>query len=116
MTIKQPVFNFPYARIAFGSVGAGYSTVATLEPVAISTSLPPAGGVAILNFQNSLNQDVILSFDNGTTDSVYLLAGKDYSLDLGAADLSYTGVVRIKHAGVAPTSGAIVLTAVFSRI
>lgn len=89
-------------RLAFGSVGAGYSSLLTV-----------AGRGAILMITSSLNQEVVISLDGGTTNWGYLplvpatAAGFPYIIEFGASDAEYTGTVSVKHNGVAPTAGAI---------
>lgn len=82
-------------RVAFGSVGAGYGTL-----------LSCSGSVRKLIITNSLNQEVVISLDNGTTDFIYLPANVGIILDFDNS-VHFSGVVQVKHNGVAPTSGAI---------
>ena len=83
-------------RVAFGSVGAGYSTLLTVTDKAI-----------ILLVSNTLNQDVVLSLDGGTTNWHTLPAGISFVLDFGTNGASFNGTIQVKHNGVAPTAGAI---------
>ena len=89
-------------RLAFGSVGAGYSSLITVS-----------GRGAIVMITSSLNQEVVISLNGGTTDWGYLplvpatAAGFPYTIELGANDAEFTGTISVKHNGVAPTAGAI---------
>lgn len=115
--IRQALFNEPYALVAFGSVTGSYTTLADVTPPANTVVGTQNGAAAIIMIQNSLNQPVILSFNGGVTDSIYLFTTTSgFVIDLTASELRFSGVISIKHAGVAPTSGAIAVNAVMSRV
>lgn len=78
--------------VAFGSVGAAYSTL--IGPIA-------GRGVTIV-ITNSLNGDAIISLDGGTTQFIELPAGHGLTLDLGANGAEYSGTISVKRG----TSGA----------
>lgn len=88
---------FAGASVAFGSVGAGYGN--------LLASIPGRG--YILTITNSLDADVWISLDGGTTDYVRLPAGVGISLDFGASEVEYAGTVSVKYGTGAPTSGFI---------
>ena len=83
-------------RLAFGSVGAGY----TVLLAAVS------GSVRKIVITNSLNQEVVLSINNATNDFIYLPALQGIVIDLDNS-MHWSGIVQVKHNGVAPTGGAI---------
>jgi hypothetical protein len=115
--IRQALFNEPYARLAFGSVTGLFTTLADLTPPVPTVVGTQNGGAAIIIIQSSLNNSVILSFDGGVTESLYLIPNTSgLVIDLTASELRFSGVVSIKHAGVACTSGEIVVCAVMSKV
>ena len=73
-------------RVAAASVGAGYA--------AIQSNL---SRVINITFANSLNGDVSISFDGGTTTYITLPAGQTLSVDLGANHAEYSGTISIKQ-------------------
>ena len=84
-------------KLAFGSVGAGYSNLlASVQ-----------GRGLIFVFCNTLNQEVVLSLDAGTTDWLNVPAGYSFILDMGSNEIEFYGTISVKHAGTAPTSGFI---------
>lgn len=112
---KQALFNNPYVRIPFGSITGTYTNID------IITNWQPgstqSGSAGIIMIQNNLNQDVILSFDGGVTDSFYLLtATTGLVIDLATNGMLFEGTVQIKHTGAAPTSGAIVFNTIGVKI
>lgn len=115
MSFAQALFNDTYGRLAFGSVGAGYATLKAVTRTTGTLTNNKGDAVALLFF-NNLNQDVIISLDNGTTDAVYLPANTNWTVDLATNSLMYNGTIQVKHAGVAPTSGGIAVTIVRSKI
>jgi len=88
--------EFKSGSLAFGSVTASYVQVL-------------AGGVQfrLMDVLNNTDKDVLCSWDDGTT-SVRVPAYSAYDADLRQASL-FVGAtaLKCKHAGVAPTVGAI---------
>lgn len=84
-------------RIAFGSVAAAYGD--------LLTSVKGRGVVLVIT--NSLDAEVTISLDGGTTDFIWLPAGVGLTLDLGANSAEFSGTVSVKYTSGAPTSGAI---------
>lgn len=112
MARVQAIFNQPYGRLAFGAITGTYATLITL---ARDTGYLAAESATILLFFNTLNQDVIISLDGGVTDWGYVPALANFTLDLTAGEMLYTGTIQVKHAGVAATAGAISVSAVRTR-
>lgn len=112
---NQALFNNPYTRVAFGSITGSFTTIDTITDWNAGSA--QSGSVAVIMIQNSLNQDVILSFDGGTTESLYLSSTTTgLVIDLAASNMIFQGVIQIKHAGAAPGSGALVLNTIGVRI
>lgn len=114
-SMTQALFNDTYGRLAFGSITGTYATLKAVTTVTGSVT-GNKGSAGILEFFNTLNQDVIISLDGGTTDAIYLPAGLSYTIDLFANFLEFVGTIQVKHAGVAPTSGGISVTIIRSRM
>ena len=95
MSLNKAVVSTAGGLVSFGSVGAGYGTL-----------LATTGRVRKIFLQNSLNQNIVVSLDGGTTNWMVLLAQKDLAIDFDTS-LQFSGTISIKHNGVAPTSGAI---------
>jgi len=89
-----------YQSIAFGSLSGTYTAFAN----------PINHNYRILDFENTTNADVSISFD-GTTNNLYLPAGSYRLYDLGINGMvtSKNTVVYAKTAGT-PTSGAVYVT------
>lgn len=96
MSNVKALVNVAGGRLAFGAVGAGYSTL-----------LAATGSVGILIISNSLNTETVISLDNGTTDFLFLQAGASLTVDFSANDMCFSGTIRVKHNGAAPASGNI---------
>lgn len=112
---NQALFNNPYTRIAFSSIAGSFTNVDIIA--GWQPGLAQSGSLAVIMIQSNLNQDVIISFDGGVTDSFYLTSDtKGVVIDLAASNMVYEGTIQIKHAGVAPTSGAIVFTTIGVRV
>jgi hypothetical protein len=63
------------------------------------------GRVVNISVANSLNAEVKLSFDGGTTTYIHLPAGASLSLDLGANGLEWSGTLSVAADDSLPTSG-----------
>lgn len=81
-----------------------------------SVQEPVGVGAKIVIFKNTLNQDVMISFD-GSTDHILLEAGDDLVLDLKQCNLrleegdkSSEGFIYVKHNGTAPASGGLYIS------
>jgi hypothetical protein len=88
---------------AFGSVGASYSDLVTLTRA------------DYIEVRSTLNQRAVLQLVN--------LAGEETELVIYANDpstriydLKHQTKVRVKHAGVAPTSGTIIVQSIFAGL
>lgn len=112
MARNQAMFNQPYGRIAGASITGTYATLLT---IARGTGFLAAESATILFFFNTLDADIVISFDGGVTDWGYIPANANWTIDLTAGEMLYTGVIQVKHAGVAPTTGAISASAVRTR-
>jgi hypothetical protein len=89
--------NSTAGRRAFGSVSSGYANL-----------LGPISGRGIVLFvTNSLDSEVVISLDAGTTDWMYLPAGTPVTIDLSTNGAEWSGSISVKHNGTAPTVGAI---------
>lgn len=95
-------FGMSSTSVAFGSVGATYAEIVDVTQRA-----------RIVVIQNTLNANVTLSFDGGTTDHLILQSGTSVTLDLAASGMTHTGSVQQKYTSGAPTSGALIFTYVF---
>lgn len=115
MTYAQALFDTAYGRLDAAGVLAGYSTLLDVQAVNGSVT-GNKGGATILFFFNTLDADVILSLDNGTTDAVYLHAGKSWTMDLSAGEMRYVGTIRVKRASGAAATGSIACTAVRTKV
>lgn len=97
MSIERAKYTTAGGRLAFGSVGAVYAALLTAPQ-----------NVRMLSITNTLDAECIISFNNGTTDNLYLPAGRDLQLDFGANNLNHNGTISVKQgAGGAPTAGMI---------
>lgn len=112
MARNQAIFDQPYGRLAGASITGSYQT---LINIARGSGFLAAESATILLFFNTLDKDIIVSLNGGVTDWGYIPALANWTLDLTAGDMLFTGVVQVKHAGVAPTTGAISVSAVRTR-
>lgn len=85
------------ASVAFGSVGAAYSKL--LGPI--------AGRGISLHIVNTLDKDVWISLDGGTTDFLQIASARDIELNLGANGAHYSGTVSVKQGSAGAGSGFI---------
>ena len=115
MAYVQALFNTTYGRYLYSAITGAYSTLLTVANTTGSVT-SNVGFARIIYIFNTLDQDVILSFDNGTTDSVFLPAGKSWTCDLSTGNMYFSGVIRVKHAGVAPASGNIACSVVRTKV
>lgn len=87
MSANRRYLGMASARLAAASVSAGYVTL--IGPV--------AGRGYVLQISNSLNGDVVLSLDGGTTDYITLPAGISLSIDFGTNNIEYSGTASVKQ-------------------
>lgn len=98
MSVTQRYFDIADGRLAFGSITGTYATLKS----GIS------GSVRQIIISTSLNNEIILSLDGGTTDFLHMPGStipRELILDLDEGQ--WTGDVKVKHNGVASTSGFI---------
>lgn len=87
---------------AFGEV------VGTSITGSYQTLIAPGGDARLVLLINTCDQDIIISFDAGTTDHVKLLANVSVALDLAVNGMVINEAdYEVKHAGAAPTTGSI---------
>lgn len=101
MGFSQAILNQSAVRVAFGSIGASYATALTV-----------VGNGMILNIVNNLDQEVVISLNGGLNDHLFIPSGLTPTvvrLDFGSNEMTYSGVIQVKHNGVAPTTGAVSL-------
>ena len=85
----------------------GYLTSAGIGAAYADLIAGVEGSVRKIVISNSLNTEVVLSLDNGTTDFIVLQPNSaPLVLDLDVS-MHWAGTIRVKHNGVAPASGAI---------
>lgn len=99
MGFSQCLLNQSAARVGFASVTGTYVTALTV-----------VGNGVLMNIISNLNQEVVISLNGGLNDHIYVPPGVTpvvFALDFGTNELSYSGVIQLKHTGVAPASGAI---------
>lgn len=96
---------------------AGIKAVSRLTSAGIGATYADLGSVfndyvIVIMITNSLNGDVMLSFDDGVTDHIWLPAGQDLILDLRSNGYRFplATQIQIKDGDTAPTSGTIALT------
>lgn len=65
------------------------------------------GRGVVLQIANSLNSDVYLSLDGGTTEYLRLPAATSNTIDLGSNGAEFSGTISVKYGSAAPTSGFI---------
>lgn len=94
---KNAIVNGAGNSLAFGSVVVGYT--------ALLTSV--VGKVVVLFIDSTLNGDVVLSLDGGTTDWRLLPAGTSTTIDFGAQEAIWNGTLSVKYNSAASTSGFI---------
>jgi len=93
------------SELAPAGIGATYATLATLTFHAKQ-----------LLFVNSLDGDVVLSFDGGTTDHVRLPASTSLSLNFTDNEHLLAGtVIQVKDGASAPTAGTLGVTPVYHK-
>jgi len=83
--------------LAFGGVTGTYA--------ALSSAISGRG--VFMQISSSLNADVVISLDGGTTDWMVLPAGQSVSIPFGSLEVEFSGTVSVKHNGAAATSGII---------
>jgi hypothetical protein len=104
MGFSQAILSQSAVRVAFGTITGTYAT-----------ALTTTGNVVLLNIVSNLDQEVVLSLNGGLNDHLHFPPGlvpTRIVLDLGSNELSYSGVIQIKHLGAAPTAGAISILAI----
>jgi len=82
--------------LAFGAVGASHSLLLT-----------PGGDLRYFEIQNDTDAAIIVSFDAGTTDHWQIPLKEPRIFDLVPFGRFQSAAIHVKHAGVAPTSGAV---------
>lgn len=102
----KALFNQAPGAYAFGSLTGSYQLFQAVTPIHGSVT-GDKGFVKIVYINNTLNQEVLISFDGGVTDFLWLPPNTNYVLDLAAAGVVLTESIYIKHNGVAPTAGKI---------
>jgi hypothetical protein len=103
-------FTTPYGRAAFGSVGAGFADL--LNATKDMTGRTLNGMVTVIMIDSTLNTDVDLALDGLDTPAIRVKANQARVIDLNANDMTWSGVIRVRHSGVAPTSGDITVEVV----
>jgi hypothetical protein len=93
---RRAKFDVAGGTVAFGSVGAAYSTL-----------VGPTSRCVGMLFLNDLDAATVISLDGGTTDFVTLPAGINYMLNFAALGVEYAGTVKVKRLSGAPTTGNI---------
>ena len=115
MSYQQALFNTTYGRLDAAAVLAGYTTI--LNVVVVSGSISNnIGAATIIYFSNTLDADIVISLDNGTTDGFFLHAGKSLTIDLSAGNMRFEGVIRIKRFSGAPAAGSIACSVVRTKV
>lgn len=85
-------------RLLAAAVTAGY--------VSLHSSVKGRG--VIIHIANSLDGDVVLSLDGGTTDYIAIPAGNNITFNLGTNNAEYSGTISVKQGpSGASTSGFI---------
>lgn len=100
-------FTTPYGRAAFGSIGAGFTNL--LDATKDFSGATPNGMVTVIMIDSTLNTDVDLSLDGGATASIRVKANQGRIIDLLANNMTWAGVIQVRHSGVAPSSGDITI-------
>jgi len=115
MSYQQALFNTTYGRLDAAAVLAGYTTILNVANVSGSIA-NNIGCSTIIYFSSTLDADIVISFDNGTTDSFFLHANKSLTIDLSAGNMLFTGIIRIKRFSGAPAAGSIACSVVRTRV
>jgi hypothetical protein len=102
--MAEQIHFISFTPIPFGSFGGAYTQV----------NQPAIEPFQAIIFSNSLNQDVLISFD-GVNNHLYLVAGQSQTVGsqflMRGFNVGYPAGtdIWIKNAGVAPTSGNLFL-------
>ena len=90
---------------AFGEV-AGTALTGSFQNL-----LVPGGDAKLVLLVNDCDQDIIISFDAGTTENIKLDSNVSTALDLAMNGMVLNNLTyQVKHAGVVPTAGSIKCT------
>lgn len=89
--------NVARGKIAAASLTTSYATLLTM-----------GGDARVLHLYNSTDQPVLISLDNGSTDSIELDAGESKALDYYANGLSLTSsTIKAKYVSTQPSVGSV---------
>lgn len=97
MSANRRIKPFACVKLGFASITSSYAT--WIGPIA-------GRGVVIL-ITNSLNNEVFISLDGGTTDFLWLPTASGIAIDLSANNAEYSGTIAIKDLGSHPNAGSI---------
>jgi len=101
-TVTVDVNSSSVAAVARGKIAAASLTNA------YTTLLTMGGSARALHLYNSTDQPVLITLDNGTTDSVELDAGESYVIDYAMNGMSLTSsTIKAKYVSTAPSVGSV---------
>jgi len=87
------------AVLAFGDINATFTE-----------EIDPSGPVVGMIIQNSLDQPVEISIDNGSSTFITVLPRKNPTIDLEAIGRVFSDDVHVRYLSAAPTEGTLVIT------
>ncbi len=96
----------PYRRIDV-SVPGGYLAFGSVSSTYVNLLSSIQGRGVVLFIASSLDTEVVVSLNGGTTDWLTIPARTNISIDLGASGAEFAGTVSVKDNGAAASSGAI---------
>lgn len=96
MILTKAIVTIPGVSVAAAAVGVAYTTVAT-----VSTS------VREITIQHSLDTQVKISLDNGTTDHTFITGTGSSVIAFGRNACHWSGVLKMMYTGVAPSTGVV---------
>ena len=110
MSRNKLLADVPCGRMAFSSVPSSWGAILDCSTV---------GRVVGLKIMSSLDKELDISFDNGTTKSVIIPPGSTslaiVSYDFGSMGVEYSGVVKAQYSNGQPTSGVVTVSVIRSN-
>lgn len=91
----------PLTRVAFGAITGAYVV-----------ALADTNDKVYVSINNNTDQKVLISTDN-STDQIELIPNANYKLEPGGQNVFIDTPISLKHAGVAPATGDVTISAYY---
>lgn len=106
--VQTDVLSVPFATLTAATVPARGKIAGTSLTGSYQNLLVMGGNARAVTLMNSTDQNVIISFDGGTTDNIELDAYESTTQDYASLGVFLTsGTIQTKHGGTLPKVGSI---------